>query len=491
MTSNAIIGRVEPAGGSHTVLLVALFGVLATTAAAAALWPPAAIVAVVLLVAVVGLKYPMGVGATLIVAGVLFPDYIGAHIQGSGVVLHGRLLLSLLLLYVGLIATRANRSSHVRHVQWAVVILAGIWLLSAFVASSGDIADRLQTTTYLALPDVAALVGATLLACAPGGRRRLLLALTIAGVVAAGLAVTEFLTQRNPLLELGLTMDLGADEWKKLPLRFGLARSAGAFGHPIELGVVLGMCLIATLESARVRALPTGVAMAAAGIMFAGQLTTISRGPILGTLAAVALWTVWARPINVRWRVATFVVVVGLTFAAVSQANVESGLAGFIDTGEETENMGGTAEHRLMLTESFLQELASPSLAGTLEVTSSTVGREFVTIDHEGLYLLVGRGLVGLAVFGVLLLFPVVYDLRRIGLGVTREPHATLSAVYLIVTGATVAFFGPLQTYMWVTIAIMWSTVALASEIPGERVAGHTFRDEDVSMYEPLGVFRV
>jgi hypothetical protein len=93
-------------------------------------------------------------------------------------------------------------------------------------------------------------------------------------------------------------------------------------------------------------------------------------------------------------------------------------------------------------------------------------------------------------VFGVLLLFPVAYDLRRIGVGVTREPHAPLSAVYLIVAGATVAFFGPLQTYMWVTIAVMWSTVALASEIPGERVAGFTFRDEDVSLYEPLGVFR-
>ncbi len=58
------------------------------------------------------------------------------------------------------------------------------------------------------------------------------------------------------------------------------------------------------------------------------------------------------------------------------------------------------------------------------------------------------------------------------------------------VTGATVAFFGPLQTYMWLTLAIMWSTVALASEMPGPRVAGRTFRDEGAGQNEPLGLFR-
>jgi len=490
VSTNAITGRLDPTGGGHATLFGALFGVVALTAAAAAVWRPAAIVAVIMLVSVLALKYPLGVGAALIVAGVVLPDYIGAQLHGFGVVVNGRLLVSVLLLYAGLIATRDNRSAHVRHVQWAVACLAVLWLVSAFVATSGAFIDRAQATTHFALADVTALVGATLLACAPGGRRRLLLALTAAGILAAVLAMAELAAQRNLLLEYGLNLDLGAASWKELPERFGLIRSSGAFGHPIELGVVLGMCLMAALEAARVRALPTGLAMAAATVMFVGQLTTISRGPVLGTLVAIALWALWARPVSARWRVATLVIVVGLTFAAVGLSSVDSGLVSFLDTGEETEAMGGSAEHRVMLTQTFFDELASPSLTGTLVVSNTTVGREFITIDHEGLFLLVGRGLLGLAVYGVLLLFPVLYDARRIGLGVTREPHAPLSAVYLIATGATVAFFGPLQTYMWVTIAIMWSTVALASEIPGERVAGYTFRDEDVSLYESLGVFR-
>ena len=45
--------------------------------------------------------------------------------------------------------------------------------------------------------------------------------------------------------------------------------------------------------------------------MFAGQLTTLSRGPVIGTLAAITLWTLWARPLSARWRVTVFVVVVG------------------------------------------------------------------------------------------------------------------------------------------------------------------------------------
>jgi hypothetical protein len=169
-----------------------------------------------------------------------------------------------------------------------------------------------------------------------------------------------------------------------------------------------------------------------------------------------------------------------LTFAAVSQAGVDNGLVSFIDTGEETQAMGGTAEHRVLLTETFRG--AFRAVAHGYARRRNTTGREFVTIDHQGSTAAVGRGLLGLAVFGVLLLLPVVYDLRRIGLGVTREPFAPLSAVYLIVTGATVAFFGPADVH-GVTIAIMWSTVALASEIPGERVAGYTFRDEDVSLH--------
>ncbi len=225
MSTNAITGRLDPTGGGHAALFGALFGVVALIAAAAAVWRPAAIVAVIMLVSVLALKYPLGVGAALIVAGVALPDYIGAQLHGFGVVVNGRLLVSVLLLYAGLIATRDNRSAHVRHVQWAVAFLAVLWLVSAFVATSGAFIDRLQATTHFAIADVTALVGATLLACAPGGRRRLLLALTAAGVLAAVLAVAELAAQRNLLLEYGLNMDLGADAWKRAP---------GAFrAHPL------------------------------------------------------------------------------------------------------------------------------------------------------------------------------------------------------------------------------------------------------------------
>ena len=468
-----------------------MFIIVAVIAATASVWPPAALLSIVLLAAVVGLRYPMSVASVTIVAGMMLPDYIGTRMGGFGVVLNGRFACSLLLLYLGLIATRDHRSPHVRHVQWGVTVLAIVWLASTFLATSGSLSTRVEIATAAAVPDVAALIGGVLLACAPGGRRRLVIALVAAGSLASVAALAEFATQRNPLLEIGVGFGLGADQWAELPARFGLLRSAGAFGHPIELGVVLGMTLLAALEAARMRALPTWFAMSATTLMFCGQLTTLSRGPVIGSLAAITLWTLWARPLSARWRVGVFVVVVSITLVAVGQANLDKGLVSFVDTGEETSTLGGTAEHRVLLTQEFFEALPTSSLTGSVDVRNdTTVGREFVTVDHEGLYILLGRGLLGLLSFGLILLWPVFYDLRRIGIGVTREPYASLSAVYLVVTGATVAFFGPLQTYMWLTLAIMWSTVALASEIPGARVAGLTFRDEDPRAGEGLGLFR-
>ena len=258
MTEQARPGRMR-----LPLLMAGLFTVVAAMAAAGSLWPPVALVSIVFLVVVIGLKYPMTVGMALIVVAVFLPDYIGVWLQGFGMVVNGRLLVSLLLLFVGLVATRDGRPPHVRHVQWTVALLALAWVGVTFAAMPGGLAERTQMTTSASLADVSALLGGLLLACAPGGRRRLIIALVVAGSVAAAAALAEFVLQHNALLDLGLRYELRADAWRELPVRFGLIRSSGAFGHPIRLGVVLGLCLMAALEAAHVRALPIWLSMAA------------------------------------------------------------------------------------------------------------------------------------------------------------------------------------------------------------------------------------
>jgi hypothetical protein len=126
--------------------------------------------------------------------------------------------------------------------------------------------------------------------------------------------------------------------------------------------------------------------------------------------------------------------------------------------------MGGTAKHRVQLTTEFLKEMRSPPLFGTAAVGDTSAGRTFITVDHEPLFILLTKGLMGVVTFALLVLTPLVADVRRLGRGIMTEPYAPLVAIDLLLCGASVAFFGLLQVFVWVAIAIMWSTVARATE---------------------------
>ena len=71
----------------------------------------------------------------------------------------------------------------------------------------------------------------------------------LAGSVASVAALAEFATQRNLLLEFGLrTWTSGPTSGRNCRCVSGSSGPPVRFGHPIELGVVLGMCLIAALR---------------------------------------------------------------------------------------------------------------------------------------------------------------------------------------------------------------------------------------------------
>jgi O-antigen ligase len=199
--------------------------------------------------------------------------------------------------------------------------------------------------------------------------------------------------------------------------------------------------------------------------MFLGQLTTISRGPILATLVVIILWALSARPMRLSFRMAVLAVVLLLALSAVGQVDVQGGLTGLVQTGDKgTDSMGGTAMHRVHLTAEFFKEMRSPPLFGTGSVGDTSAGRTFVTVDHEPLFLLLTKGLLGLLTYALLVLTPLFADVRRLGKGIMTEPYAPLVAIDLALCGASVAFFGLLQVFVWVSIAIMWSTVARATE---------------------------
>jgi hypothetical protein len=450
----------------------ALFVIVATLAALSTLNSFAIVVALVLLLLVVAPRYPYLVAIVALVAVAFTPDYIAVPFAGTALPVNGRLIGSLLLLFTGVLVTPSHRDLKVRRAVWVVFILAVIWVLATYAAVDGRTIQRLAATFVLAGPDVAALMGVMLLASAPGGRRLLLLTFCIAGGLVAVQALIEFAVQRNFLLEWGLAFGPAAEQWTSIGTRFGLTRSAAAFGHPIELGVFFSLGILAAFEALRSRLLPAWSALTLATLMFLGQLATVSRGPIFATLAVIVLWALSARPMRLAFRMAVMVIILSLAFAAVTQVDVQGGLSGFVQTGDKgTDSMGGTAQHRVQLTTEFFKELRSPPLFGTAAVGDTSAGRTFITVDHEPLFLLLTKGLLGLVTYALLVVTPLIADVRRLGKGIMREPYAPLVAIDLALCGASVAFFGLLQVFVWVSIAIMWSTVARPTEF-AERHPG-------------------
>ncbi len=454
-----------------TLVTLMLCAVLA--GAATAVQDPVAVAALaaVGVLCLIALWYPGPIVVLAMAGGVFAAYYITVDVPGLPFAANGPLLIACLLAFAAVGVGLAD--------GWDVgagrfVVVAAVVGIALFLVPLG-VRDQTAAPTTLAYlfgsygVDVAVLLAALCLCAAARGRLAVLRGFAVAGPLAAVSALVELVLGRNPILEFAVQRGQGLT-WTLVPERFGLHRSAVGFGHPIELGMFLGLAAIATLELSRRKRLSASWANAIVAIDGLGLLATISRGPLLATVIVLLVWTAVVRHMA-GWRrfvlLSLVVVCLGLTVWEIGFGGDVVALIQPSDT-----ELGATTQHRVSLASAFLSELHTGRLFGTADPQDSAVVAQFGgTIDNEGLYLMIWWGLSGLVAMTLLLGLPAVLTfVSRPRAGPHHVLPVMMSAFFLL-AGASVAFFGQLQPYIFIMAAVLWTTLAEPAEEPWLRAS--------------------
>lgn len=397
------------------------------------------------------LRFPYQVMVALLVAGVFAASYLELVPPLSGPV-----LLSVLALVCGLGVSFRTRFDFVgRPLVLVALGLAGLWMLGAVLVG--------RTTEGVALTGLATMAGVVQVAQTARGRRAVLFGLAVGSVVAALYGVFTVIAGQNPVLELGVRQGAQTD-FIVSTARFGFARAVGAFSHPIMLGTFLGLGGLAALELARLKAIKDRTAVLFVVVAFSGQLATISRGPIVATLGSIAIWIVFGRRMSLRWRVCATAGVAALVVGALWLGGLKGDVGSLFGTSAG-DALAGSTQYRIELAKALVQRLPHAPLLGFPNPDTATFLPGFRSLDNEIAYLGLTRGLLGLAVFGALLVVPIYASAVRRGPLVLSRLYVVLSMSYLMVVGGTVAYFGLLVFFLFVVLALCWVAIAAPSPL--------------------------
>lgn len=218
--------------------------------------------------------------------------------------------------------------------------------------------------------------------------------------------------------------------------RMGLRRAQGNVEHPI----MMGNLLVLTLPWVLVLARSARFGIARPGwrlgpwIQGAGLIGTLSRGPILGGVAAAAGSAFFRRP---RLRVPLALAGAGaLAFSFMGGDDLVSALSESVDDQEQTIVIGdqeytysGT-RHRLLLYEIYGQQMAEAGLfglggdRGKSDLEEGALNK-FWSIDNHYIGIVLARGYLYTALFA-LLVASCAWTLGRLGLG-PEGPRAWLA----------------------------------------------------------------
>lgn len=398
------------------------------------------------------------IGASIaLVSGVFAADYLvwSGSTSPSGLET-GLVLPVVLLLATGAGSLLAYGMQPEVRLHASIAALLGVaWFLAPLGLQAGGLRYLVASSGLQTI----ALLGSLAVSSSLPGRIALLRAWVIAGATAAVAAVVEFALVRNPILEYAVSAGSeSARQWLEVPERFGFRRAALGFGHPLLLGAFLGMAMLATLELSRRGRLSERWAAALVLLELGGIATTVSRGPVAAALASLLLWAALARRMK-TWR---RVVLVGLAAATVAIAfwgiALSTDMVSLVRPSES--ELGQTSQHRFSLAQAFVSELRDASVFGTEDVRSDKVVREFSgTLDNEGLYLIVSRGISGLLTLTALALAPAALALRRLRSNRDAMVFPLVAGAYLLLTGVNVAFFGQLLPFVFVFSGLLWTTV--------------------------------
>lgn len=221
-----------------------------------------------------------------------------------GVSIGPRFFPAILLLSLWAVVSLMEPLQKVRAVDWLVIALG---LISVAYLALGTVE----------LPHVFNLLGWVIpyfLGRSTGyrvTRESLILIFAVVGLLLSLQSLIEFSLDWHPFSTL--TLAFGPSEiWSPILYRSSFARSEGALGHPIALGLAIAICIpfvLATRLRARAR-------LALVSVMFAAVLVTFSRNAIIAALLSVVLSFFFLRELGrPAARVAVVVVLLGASVA--------------------------------------------------------------------------------------------------------------------------------------------------------------------------------
>jgi len=448
-----LIGVIAAGFAAFQSPLLALGGAAFLFASALALWRPRTILPVVLC------------------GGVFAADYLSPPAWPLSVEIDGLRVTLAILLFCGLGALiNSGIDRPVRsYVALAALLALGWFMVPLGIDTSGHPGTALSSLLSRSAVEVTAMLSVLAVCGTVKGRVAALRGLAAAGGVAAIAAIGELGLGRNPLLDLA-SDGSRVQIWLDVTERFGLHRAALGFGHPLLLGVFLGIAMLATLELARRGALAEGWAVALVALQGLGLLATLSRGPLLAAVACLCLWAIGARKMQ-KWRQAVLIVIVA---ASIGMAVWSVGFGGNAEefVRPSATEMGRTSQHRVSLVSAFFSEVRTGAMFGVFDVADTVVAKRFgQTLDNAGLYEYKLRGLSGLMLMTALLLGPAVVMLFRPSVPRQQRLFPVLLGLFLLMAGANVAFFGQLLPYLMAAAAVAWAALGEAPEVTVDGVA--------------------
>lgn len=278
--------------------------------------------------------------------------------------------------------------------------------------------------------------------------------IAVVAIVAAALAVVEFVTSFNPFV---LIPGSGVvyETWSPLQERGGVLRAEGAYGHSIALGAALAMSS-AFVVATRWRLFPkiTGVVVIAIATVL-----TFSRAGLLTLVLTLVLSTFLIVGVSTRFRVT--VAVAGVIGAAIVIPIIDSV---FGAAGDEA---GGSADYRtdLLVLLEQVQVFGNPGDWHSLVSGDYYLGYFARSVDNALVLTLLRYGYVPTLLIMAAVVCAALMAVRRS----TRSP-AALAVVGQLPSLVVVALITQYSMFLWfcVGLAITWARDAAARSAPGE-----------------------
>lgn len=280
--------------------------------------------------------------------------------------------------------------------------------------------------------------------------------IAVVAIVAAALAVVEFVTSFNPFV---LIPGSGVvyETWSPLQERGGVLRAEGAWGHSIALGAALAMSS-AFVVATRWRLFPK---IAGVVIIAVATVLTFSRAGLLTLVLTLVLSTFLIVGVSTRFRVT--VAAAGVIGAAIVIPVIDSV---FGAAGEEA---GGSADYRtdLLVLLEQVQLFGNPGDWHSLVSGDYYLGYFARSVDNALVLTLLRYGYVPTLLIMAAVVCAALMAVRRS----TRSP-AALAVVGQLPSLVVVALITQYSMFLWfcVGLAITWARDAGARSAPDEQL---------------------